>query len=540
MNYLKRVGLILAIYIPIFSAQFAEYQNPNIYSAAKLGTAHRTITDDIQYNGFYYGNLKLGQIDLNRNIFSGTLGLRRVAEESDTVNLSSNNFLLPSLIMGTPDEIFFRTYYSLAPVYKDMPTYKTTSNIHRFTVDFGTQNEDKTFRFGFNIDGFGGIEKEVGTDDQRWLLGANDVGITFGSKPIDMLTLYFAAHASGFIDTLNSNRDRTGSEKVQDRFSELEIPRLTFAADVNSEDFPYRSSFNFGYSRKHYVYTSEDNSDWPNFHAIAQGNRNVLAGSVYDADPIVTDSIRFDWQNKGDIAVSDLISLHPALKIGYLHTYSKRMLPGGANHPMDYDDEHIGYTWETGSFNFGIGGSFNFNKFLDYWVEYGRANQKLDLTGDSLANKTAIDNDGYNRFSTGLSFSLHNLPSINYLSGTAKLFFDLSFMVLQENLIYGSYYENENIRPLSRPVTHTELYRYQPWNEYKKEVQTNEFKMGVRALFMNNALETAFNIGFLGRNFSTVDNSTVDASVDASSLMGDFSGINLNFDIVYNVKSLKK
>jgi hypothetical protein len=108
-------------------------------------------------------------------------------------------------------------------------------------------------------------------------------------------------------------------------------------------------------------------------------------------------------------------------------------------------------------------------------------------------------------------------------------------MLIQENLIYDTYYENEDRRHLTRPVTHQSFNRYQPWLEYKKEVQSNEFKMGVRALFMNDVLETAFNVGFLGRNFSTVDNSTP----DENSLMGDFSGVNLNFDIVYNLKSLK-
>jgi hypothetical protein len=501
------------------AGQFNEYKNSYLYSAEDISTSHRTITDAYKYNSFHHAGLELGKLDLNKDTFNGTLGLRTISAATSDDEFGSNTFILPSILIGTPDAVFFNIYYAIDPVYKDFSDVKTSSYVSRFGAGFGTQNEDKTFRIGFNLNAFGGGTKSDDTDDKRFLLGVEEVGITVGSKPIDALTLSFAAYANGLFDNLESNNDN-----LEESFSEVTFPRLTFSATVDEENLPYKTAFSFGYARKNFVYSSQGGGK--DFHNIAQG-RNPENGTAFEADAIVTDSIRFDWTNIGDIPVTELISLQPALKFGYIHNSNQQMTPGGDNIPMNYGKEVKGYDWKSGSFNFGIGIGASFNKFLAYWLEYGRANQKLEL-GNSLDQNDIAKNDGYNRFTTGLTFELHNLPNFNYLDGTGKLFFDMSLLVLNENGIYNDFYGSKPFQHLTEPEASTQLYRYQPWNSFANEIKTTEFTLGIRSSFLDEKLRPAFNIGFLNQTHTIINE-------NGSS---KFGGVNLNFDIVVAIPGI--
>ncbi len=524
----KKILLAVALLVGTASAQFEANSSvqPLPHQNSEMAQQNRTITSEATYNSLDHGGMAAGM--LSKPMYPVMLNFgfagQGLASEGDSVKGSNGLFSLPVVTIGTPEQIAFRAYYGLTPLkFTNEPNDSTTLSMpfHRLGINFASQREDKVFRFGLNFDMFvGKVGYEETSDSGRAVLGAEKIGFTFGSTPHELISFDLGISASGYIDSLfGTEKDAEGEMYRQERIAEIVLPNAELAVNFGSPEYPVLSSFSFNYARKNYVYAVRNGGLW------AYGISNEPEeNQPPNADPIVTDSIGWNWKNRIHIeAVPEKLKVNPSFELGYWHNRYKRMRPGADNHPFSskYKGEATGYRWETSSFKFGFGLDFELFNFVDYWIEYGHANVKLDMTGDADIYKTHENKeDGFNRFATGFELGFHNIPSIGY-SESGELFFSASFLHLQETGLNNSYYGSSQYEHFNEITTDTQAWKYTPWNGIEHRVRTNDFTLGLRATFSNNTIETVARIHFLDQiHFGTMD---------------DLTGNRFQFDIIYNL-----
>lgn len=523
---MKSLLIILSASAVVF-AQFNEARGPVSTSVKNLSSASTSFTDKNNYNTFSHSTNPIGIFETEDAPLSFIVGHRYLGWKNSSNPDSSqlvNGFIIPQILVGAPDKIYLGLNYSINPTSRYNEYEKLTMAYNRFGVFLIGQTEEGIFQFGIKGQGYYGNERTDLFDSSRTILGVDEVGVCIGSKLHDVVQINFYAHAAGFFDSLFTEEKLNDSiQWPQERFSWLQLPQIDFAIDIGMKDFPYLSNFCFTYARNNFVYTLKAN--WvqpPNspFHQIAGYNNDQWA----DADPIVTDSIGWHWQNLWDIKLNKTFGLNPALHFGYWHNRCKRMKPGSDNHPINYDGEKKGYTWETESFQFGLGNAFLFQKFAKIWFEYSRATLGLEITGNQIAADEP-KKQGYNRIGTGFITHIDALPFLN-MPKSVELFFSFGFLYIQENALYSTY-KLEPFRFMYNIGVETQLYRYQPWEEMKNELKTSNVSFGIGASFMNKMFEVGAHLGILRQEYTKERDEK-------------YKGLESGIDLKYNILSINK
>jgi len=509
---------------------FAQFNQANVPSSVRLKNRNATFTDATAYNVFVQANNPVGIFEiedalLNFNIGHRLFNRKNRANEDSTQRM--NEFIMPELLVGSPGKMYLDINYSLCPTTVNIEDELATMPFNKFGLFLVGQTEDGRFQFGIKGQGYYGKERSDVYDSSRVHLGVDEVGVCLGSQLHETVRISAYAHAAGFYDSLFTEDKFTVNGELiqwpQERFAYLKLPQIDFTVDVGTNDLPYLSNFCFSYARNHFVYTLKANGvAQPNshFHQVAGFNGEQWA----DADPIVTDSIGWHWQNLWRIKFPAPLQLHPALQFGYFHNRSKRMEPGADNHPINYSGEKDGYTWETKSFQFGLGSALVVNEFARVWLEYSRANLALDITGDLLTAEEP-DKRGYNRFGWGVRTDFNNIPPL-HMPQSIELFFDLSFLVIQENALYPTY-KSEPFRFMYAVDIQTQLHRYQPWEEMKKELKTVNVGMCLGASFLEKIFGVQVYLGIINAEYTKGSEEK-------------YKGVEFGLDLGYNMFSAKK
>ena len=524
--------LIILYASAVVFAQFNESRGPVSTNAKNLSTVSTSFTDKNNYNTFSHSANPIGIFETEDALLNFKVGHRYLGWNNSSNPDSSqlvNGFIIPQILVGAPDKIYLGLNYSINPTSRSNEFEKITMAYNSFGMFLIGQTEEGRLQFGVKGKGYYGNERTVLFDSSRTILGVDEVGVCLGSKLHEAVQINFYAHAAGFFDSLFTKDrypDPTSNDSIQwpqERFAWLQLPQIDFSIDIGMKDFPYLSNFCFTYARNNFVYTLKANNVWlpnSNFHQIA-GNNDAQWS---DADPIVTDSIGWHWQNLWEIRINKTFGLNPALHLGYWHNRCKRMKPGTDNHPINYDGEKTGYTWENESFQFGIGNVFLLEKFAKIWFEYSRANLGLEITGNQIAADEP-EKRGYNRIGTGFITQIDALPFIN-MPKSVELFFTFGFLFMQENALY-SIYKFEPFRFMYNIGVETQLYRYQPWEEMKTELKTSNVSFGLGASFMNKMFEVGVHLGILRQEYTKVRDEK-------------YKGLESGIDLKYNILSANK
>ena len=496
---------ILLLTAAVTLAQFNESHGPSSSRAKDLSTVSTSFTDKNIYNTFSHASNPIGIFETEDDRLSFAIGHRYLGWENKSNPDSSrfvNSFLIPRILVGAPDKMYLGLNYSLNPTSRADEFEKLSMPYNSFGLFLVGQTEDGRFQFGIKGQGYYGREKTDLYDSTRIAMGVDEVGVCLGSRLHEMVQLNCYAHAAGLFDSMFTEStiviDNDTIQWPQERFSWLQLPQIDVSIDVGMDDFPYMSNFCFTYARHNFVYTLKADGVQPGnsyFHQVAGYNSEQWA----DADPIVTDSIGWHWQNLWDIRINEFFGLNPGLQFGFWHNRCKRMEPGSDNHPINYDGEKKGYTWETKSFQFGIGNTFLLQEFARIWFEYSRANLGLDITGNQITAEEP-KKSGYNRIGFGFTTDIDKLPFIN-MPESAGLFFTFGFLFLQENELYTTY-RLEPFRYMYDIGIQTQLFRYQPWEVMKNELKTSNVSFGVGASFLNKIFETGVHLGILRQEYT--------------------------------------
>lgn len=513
----KKALVGLALCATAALAQFNAPENPVSMKNTEMQKQNRTLTHEMNYNSLTHAGMSIGAME--SQAFPATIGLtfesQNFATSNDSSMLKNSSFFIPSITVGNPEHVAFSIYYGVTPLsshgfLNDKSTLKDsltlTLPMHRFGLSIATQTEDKTFRFAFNGDAFGGkSDYDETSDSGRAILGVEEVGFSMGSAPHELFSFDIGGYASGFMDSLFGTTMVNDAQIQQERMAELVLPRIKLSMNFGDTAYPVQSSFVHTYAKKNFVYATR-NIDGP-----------VFKDSVINHDAIVTDSISWHWKNRVHLdAVENKFQVNPGFELGYMHNRNKLMNPGADNHPLDYSDEHTGYKWETSSFRFGFGLDFLVFNFFDYWVEYGHSNMKLEMPGDSIAlgakeweasTGMKVEDQKYNRFATGMEMGIHNIPNINF-SETGELFFNLSFMTQEESGIDRSFYGSKQYEHFNAIAPETQDWRYTPYAGILHRVKTNDFTLGLRGTFMNRSMEALGRVHFVNQTHSFGEGTT--------------------------------
>ncbi len=516
------IGLCLA---SLALAQFSEPVNPSIpRENSNEVQQNRTLTSNNNYNSLSHANMGVGILEKQWSPFSLNIDFQsqKISSEKDSSMLHNYSFMLPSMIAGTPEQIAFSAYYGVTPLFEKVTDSLTLEMpLHHMGIGIATQNENKTFRFGFNGDLFLGKSMYEETQDSgRTVLGIENLSLSFGSSPSELISFDLGVFASGEFDSLSNVNDiAEGVPNKKEFFTEVvfPVPGINLGVNLGDSAFPVQSSFAYTYAPKNFSYATQRHGNTPN-------------GEVKHHDKLKTDSI--SWNLKTRVLIEPkrrVLKVNPSVELGYMHNRHKRMLYGDDNVKLPWQNggEHDGHRWETSSFSFGFGVDVQLYRFLDYWVEYGHSNMNLELTGDSLKidnnNETDFDShkENFHRIATGFEFALHHLPNINY-SRSGELFFDASFMHLQESGIYKTYYGSKQFEQFNDIDTETQLWKYSPWETITDRVRTNDVSLGIRSTFANKSVEVAGRVHFVDQKQNNPD-------------IRDMSGPHFEFGVTYNL-----
>ncbi|MGM0460807.1 MAG: hypothetical protein ACQEQ4_00090 [Fibrobacterota bacterium] len=468
----------------------------------------RTFTDRQNYNTYDHFGLVTGLLDTKTKPISTTLNWRNISL-SDTLDITSNSVLMPTITLGMPSRHFVSFYYGMTPAEKQLN--RTLSTIkHDFGFYWINQMKDESFRFGFDFDGAAAKIEENDTENSRLYRSLDNLEVIMGSVIHDAAILSFAGGISAVFDSLEHEND------LSDRFFEIELPRASTTLEIKDPYSEYEGSLGFTYSRKNYVYSTDDHSN-PDLRLRTQH---------YDdgADAIVTDSIYSHAKSIWGINAGDNHQFNPGLELGITHNYKRRMRPGSDNHPFSYRGEIDGTGWRTTSFSAGGGFSFLFSETFDIFTEYTFSSMNMDIVGGTLEDRSdeLHDNSGYHRFNTGFSWGLHNMP--NAQSTETEFFLDFSFLLQRENGVSRSWYASDYSEYMFPAEIGSQAYLYAPWEDYNRDVKTRNIATGFRGSFNEGRLETNFNIGFLEQTFFETGDEDYSQS-----------GLTMNMDLIYNV-----
>lgn len=507
----------------VILAQFNESKGPSSSRVKDLSTVSTSFTDKNNYNTFSHATNPIGIFETEDGLLSFSIGHRYLGWKNKANTDSShlvNSFIIPQILVGATDKIYLGLNYSLNPTSRADEFEKISMPFSSFGLFLVGQTEDGRFQFGIKGQGYYRREKTDLYDSARIAMGVDEVGVCLGSRLHEIVQINFYGHAAGFVDSLFTEDeffiDGEMQQWPQERFAWLQLPQIDVSIDVGKDDFPYMSNFCFTYARHNFVYTQKAN-DMTTFHQVAGYNPQQWA----DADPIVTDSIGWHWQNLWDVRINEILGLKPGLQFGYWHNRCKRMKPGTDNHPINYDGEKKGYTWETKSFQFGLGNSFLFKEYAKVWFEYSRANLGLDITGDLITAKEP-KKSGYNRLGLGFTTYINKVPFLN-MAESVELLFSFGFLFLQENELYTNY-RLEPFRYLYDVGVETQLYRYQPWEVMKNKLKTSNVSFGLGASFLNSLFETGVHLGILRQSYIKGRDE-------------QFKGFEFGIDVKYNIQS---
>ena len=515
------IATLLTALVATSFAQFKDYVAPISINETEEVQQNRTISSPKNYNTLRTSGMKVGHLEEIDAPFTFIMGLRseKLVDESDSTGKKGMTFSVPTFIVGTPNKAALAVYYRVSPlteiIQKDLRTLSLP--LHQFGFSFADQNIEKTFRFGINLDGYAGSsDYEETSDSGRYTIGADEVGLSFGSKPTPIFGFDIGVYAKGGIDTLfgthKYNVSGTQKQIVQERMAIINVPIIKMAMNLGDSTFPVLSSFGYTYGKEHFVYATKSPSS-----------------SVNNRDAIIKDSTGWYLNTLGQIPVVDgKLTINPSVDFGFWHNRHKLMTAGEKNHPYKYDGENTGWKWETKSFRYGFGLNFSIFEFTDYWTEFGFSKIDIMYKGSNYNNKPDTSDD-FSRFATGLEFAIHKIPGISY-SESGKLYFSLSFQSLYESTINNTYYGSDRYKHLNDLTTNTQLWRYAnnaAYNGLSNRVKTTDFTLGLRGSFMDNTFETIGRVHFVNQSFS--DTTMVDLSVPR-----------FQFDFVYNMVSPKK
>ncbi len=505
----KKLYSSLLVTVTATLAQFNSPVDPLSLANTEENQQNRTISSNKTYNALSRAGMPVGLIDIHNKLVSFEMGIcgQKVATSDDSTVIKDVALTLPRFTVGAPGRVAFTGNYGIIPMRMlsgDSLTLYMPQ--HRFGIALAAQAPDGVFRVGFNLDGFGGKSAyEERQDSGRAILGAENIGLSFGTAPHKYFSMDLGVYTSGYIDTLfgTKTEKKDGEEKMirQERIAEIELPRVTTNIRVGDTSAVNMGTLDFTYGKKHFVY------------AVRNGLKSMPAVNDEDPqlpnlDPIITDSIRWNFVDRLHfIPVEEKVEVNPSFSFGYMHNRYKRMNPGKDNQPMDYNGEDTDKRWETSSFRFGFGLDLLFANCIDYWNEYDRSNMKLNLTGKKLAEMADFTEKkkDFNRYATGAELAFHNIPPMNFPE-SGELFFNLSFQTLQESGLYDGY-GTAQYKHLEMIGTDTQIERYTPWVGIQEMVTTNDFTIGMRGSFNYQLFELGGRIHFLKQTTTNPDKS---------------------------------
>jgi opacity protein-like surface antigen len=428
---------------------------------------------------------------------------------SDSTQVS-NGFIAPDILIGSPKKIYLNLSYNILPTRVTYGDSLFNTPLNYFGLAVVGQIPDGRFQAGLFGTGYYAKEKDKKfSADTRVNMGVECAGLTLGTKLHEAVTLAFAGHVAGFVDSLQKD---TITRLPQERSGFIQLPQIDVILSIGKEKFPYLSSFVYTYARNHFVYTQKKNippnmnpdldRDMHRFYKTAGYNFNPLSNTdvkhKWDADPIVTDSIGWDWQNLFDLPIQDAARFQPGINLGYWHSRNKRMKPGGSNQPMKYDGEKRGFTWENSSLHVGVGISMAVKDYVDFWIEYNISTLRSKLTGDSLSNKFGSQipkSKPFNQFGLGLTTNLNSYPAFKMPKSTG-LYLTFGFLFIQENNLLSKYRSNHFALMYPMKVN-TQLWHYEPWESMKHDLTTAVTSIGLGLSLLDKMFILQTNFGIM-------------------------------------------
>lgn len=456
---------------------------PTSYSAKQHITLSSSFTDSSNYNSYDFAGNPLGKLESDTNLMQLNAGYRFYSSSVNGPGDSTgkySGFVLPAISLRPSQNFLLSLNYSNNSIKSD----SLTLPLHQFGLMILSQTTKKVFRSGFVAQGFIGKEKLENGDNNRSIIGLQDVGFCIGSQITPVVNLGVYAHASFLLDTLFNSKENV---LLQERYASVKLPQIDVTGDINIPKIKDKASFSFTFAKEHFVYTEKtDNvSRLYTFRTIASDNS---AEKLWDADPIKNDSIAFGLQNMISFSLNDNANLTPSIDFGYMQNKSARMKPGNDNHPFSYNGERSGYDWKTGSLRFGIGSNIELFSLTNTWLEYSFTKANLTLGDEYPDSLKDSKSKNLNRFGIGSNLNFARIPALG-INKSTDLTLTIGYLFEQRNELMSS--GMKDIFNYVQPVdVNTQLHRYTPWIPFRETISSSGIQSGIHASFKDGTFIT--------------------------------------------------
>ncbi len=320
------------------------------------GSEFSGLTDKSQYNAADHAGSPLGWLEKDSSVLRTDLFFRFFRFNDELDNSSScKNLVIPHIRVGKPGIILFDLFYSpdILENKTDIETLKLP--LHRFGFGLAAGTESGIFQFALQGDLFTGKESHNLDEDQRFILGSNEVSLHLGSKVHELVRIGLYGGIRGYFDSLDCQ-----DPEIQDRYFSGTFPLFGGFIDFGKDQFPLRSNFSLGIGSPKFVYVTKPSSK-------QFGNQDVIRA----------DSVGWDWKLMAEIP-GDNFTIRPAFKVGYHRMTSQLFLPTEDNNPWEYDSELSDSNWTVSSFGMGFGIASDFLKYVDMSLEYSFKNLSIE------------------------------------------------------------------------------------------------------------------------------------------------------------------
>jgi hypothetical protein len=381
---------------------------------------------------------------------------------------------LPDILIGKPRTAYLALHYAPGTISDDLPAYgKRSLPLQRFGLAIAAQAPSGIFQIGFLGNGYYGTEKIASGDNNRLIMGLEDLELLIGSRIHELMAIGLRGGATAKLDTLRYFNDLT----VHDRYFTGQIPRIGGYAIFGKSGFPVSSDFSLQIATHRFVYVTWNDAD---------------------QDPIKGDSLGWKWQTMGEFMQSGF-TYHPAFQFSYWKNAYQDYAPTDNNDDLNVGRPQDGMDWKMSDFQFGIGASTALRIYGEAWFEYTHSAMKLAYGSfwPALADKKR----GYDRISFGAQANIHAIPLLRFPSSIeTKLRF--GYFNQRENSGINAMF-SDDFGMLNPMTPNSQRYRYQPDFGWGPDQRIYGFDMGLEATFLNRMIGIAGYLELLARNADT-------------------------------------
>lgn len=431
--------------------------------AILLGPENSGFLDKSQYNAADHAGSPLGWLESDSSSFKTDLFFRyfRLKDESGKNSATARSLAIPHIRLGNPGIATFDLIYNPDILERKSENNKQKLPLHRFGLGIAAGSKSGLFQVGLKADMFVGKESQDNNENQRFIIGSDELSLHIGSQVHELVRIGFHGGVNGYFDSLIYQ-----DTSVQDRFFSGTFPLFGGFIDIGKDNFPVRSNFylNFGFPK--FVYVVK-----PSFKPF--GNQDVIRG----------DSINWDWKTIADIPAGNF-TIKPAFQIGYRRSTSQLYLPEEDNYPWQHASELTDSNWTIKSFGMGFGVGSDFLQFVEINLEYSF--NHLSVENGPAFNSYPDQNNWYHHIAFGLQGNMHRIAQLRIPES----------MKLKVRTEYFNFRQNEFTDPwradlfthVSQISSGSQQARYMP----------GAYAMASRMVGINTAIGSSFLNGMFG------------------------------------------